>query len=293
MTTPLYNIASPQGGWLEIKGSSKLITGADVAVILGGPVVGGKGNVYAQGCGLVQLPSEVGGLGANSYQPTGDGGQINPNFVFYPATPVSIGLSLPGIDLSPNVVSPIVAYGSADGFLKSDIQLQPAANGGLNVDFFSTAKSTTNLSYLLSLLGTSVPGQDCTVTIGDLATAGLPVPSQGIDGLSQHDATTPVHLSTTQSVPDPLTGQPDLGQPVTGPIAPDSAGHAQDQAVLAANDFPVAAIDPNMPASPGFPGPATCSAMNAQLLNQLIGLPNPAGANFFYAPGTFGVFTSS
>jgi hypothetical protein len=293
MTTPVYNTAAPQGGWLEIRGKSRSIKGAQVVVILGGPVVNSKGSVYAQGCGRVVLPSEVGGLGADSYQPTGIGGKVNPNFVFYPQTPVSIGVTVAGIPVSPNLASPIVAYGSADGFLASSIELKPAANGGLNVDFYSTAKSTTNLSAVLSLLGTSVAGQDCTVTIGNLADAGLPVPPGGIDGLNHAQATTPVHLSTTQSVPDPVTGRPDAGQPVTGPIAPDSAGHAQDSAVLAANDFPVAAIDPNMPASPNFPGPATCSAANAQTLNNLIGLPNPAGANFFYAPGTFGVYTSS
>lgn len=302
MTAPLYNTAAPEGGWLEIRGTSRLIASGQVVVILGGPVVNGKGNVYAKGCGRVQLPSEVGGLGANAYQPTGVGGQVNPNFVFYPATPVSIGITVAGIPVSPNLASPIVAYGSADGFLASTIQRQPAANGGLNVDFYSTAKSTTNLSELLSLVPPSLLGpaplpvnsSDCTVAIGDLATAGLPVPPGGMDGLNHAQATTPVHLSTTQSVPDPVTGLPDAGQPVTGPIAPATVtGPARDSAVLAANSFPVARIDPNMPASPGFPGPATCSASNAATLNDLIGLPTFAGSNFFYAPGTFGVFTSS
>lgn len=288
------NSAVPnQGGWLEIRGTSRLLAGAKVVIILGGPVVGGKGSVYAEGCGRVQLPSEVGGLGADTYGAPNVGGQVNPNFVFAPATPVSVGVNLPGINISPNATSPLVAYSSADGFAAASIELKPAANGGLNVNFFATAKSTSNLSYLLSLLGTSVAGQDCTVTIGNLAEAGLAVPAGGIDGLTHAQATTPVHLSTTQSVPDPVTGLPDQGQPVTGPIAPDAAGHAQDSAVLAANDFPVAAIDPNMPPSPGFPGPATCTASNANTLNSLIGLPNPAGNNFFYAPGTFGVYTSS
>ncbi|MDA8045240.1 MAG: hypothetical protein M0Z30_08400 [Actinomycetota bacterium] len=80
---------------------------------------------------------------------------------------------------------------------------------------------------------------------------------------------------------------------MTGPIAPNpSNGAAQDSAVLVANDFPVAAIDPSMPPSPNFPGPPTCNQSDATLLNNLIGLPNPAGRNFFYAPGTFGVYTS-
>jgi hypothetical protein len=290
-STGIYPPGTEAGGWLEIRGTSRLLAGAQVVVILGGPVIGSKGFIYAKGCGRVVLPSQVGGIGANQYPPTGTGGQVNPNFEFYPATPVSIGVTLPGISLSPNVASPIVAYGSADGFLSSDIQRQPAADGGLNVDFYSTAKSTTNLSYLLSLLGTSVGGSDCTVTIGDLRAAGLPVPAGGIDGLTYAQATTPVHLSTTQSVPDPVTGQADVGQPVTGPIAP-KGGHAQDSAVLTAGGFPIGAINPAMPPSPGFPGTATCSATNANLLNSLIGLPNPT-QNYFYAPGTFGVFTSS
>ena len=302
-TSGVYPAGSESGGWLEIRGKSKLLSGAQVVVILGGPVVNTKGFIYAKGCGRVVLPNEVGGLGADQYQPTGFGGQINPNFQFLPATPVSIGVTLPGITLSPNASSPIVAYGSADGFLSSDIQLKPAANGGLNVDFFSTAKSTTNLSYLLSLLGTSVAGQDCTVAIGDRALAGEPVPPAGIDGLNYKDATSLVHLSTTQAVPDPVTGLPDQGQPVTGPIAP-SGGHSQDSAVLSANNFPVGKVTSWPPPAgtkstdfmspaPGFPGVATCAQSNADLLNNLIGLPNPAGANFFYAPGTFGVYTSS
>lgn len=305
-STGVYPTGTEDGGWLEIKGTSKLLSGAQVVIMLGGPVIGSKGFIYARGCGRVVLPNEVGGLGANAYPPTGIGGQVNPNFVFDAATPVSIGLTPPGIPISESAASPIVAYGSADGFLSSDIRLQPAANGGLNIDFYSTAKSTTNLSYLLSLVGTSASGQDCTVTIGDRAEAGEPVPAKGIDGLTYAQATAPVHLSSVGSVPDPVTGLADQGQPVTGPIAPNAAGQAQDQATLVAGDFPVgkittwpppagttAANDDFMPPSPGFPGAATCSASNANLLNQLIGLPNPAGANYFYAPGTFGVYTSS
>jgi hypothetical protein len=289
---PVYP-AAPSGGWLEIDGTSRMLPGFQTLVILGGPVVAGKGQIYARSCGRLQLPSQVGGIGADTYPPTGQGGQVNPNFVFSPEIPVCVGVAPVGIHLPSCSTTGIVAYGSADGFLASDVQRQPAANGGLNVDFYSTAKSTTNLSALLSLLGTSASGQDCTVTIGDLATAGLPVPPSGVDGLDHQQATTPVHLSTVGSVPDPVTGLADSGQPVTGPIAPNSGGHAQDSAVLVANDFPVAAIDTNMPPSPGYPGPATCSASNAATLNNLIGLPNPAGRNFFYAPGTFGVFTSS
>jgi hypothetical protein len=309
-TAGAYAPGTESGGWLEIRGTSRLIAGAQVAVILGGPVINKQGFVYARGCGRVVLPNEVGGLGADHYTPTGFGGQVNPNFVFDPETPVSLGVTLNGLPVSPNAASPIVAYGSADGFLSSDIKLNPAANGGLNVDFFSTAKSTTNLSAVFSALGTSVAGQDCTVAIGDRALAGEPVPPGGIDGLSYADATSLVHLSTTQSVPDPVVpNQMDQGQPVTGPIAPVPAtkttpSHSQDSAVLVANNFAVGKVTQWPPPAgskstdfmspaPGFPGAATCAKSNADLLNNLIGLPNPAGNNFFYAPGTFSVFTSS
>lgn len=309
----VYDTADPQGGWLEIQGTSTLpaLSGINVDVILGGPVIGSKGQIYAEGCGLTGLPSETGGLGADSYaDPSGTGEQENPNFVFEPATPVSIGISLPGISLSPAAASPLVAYGTADGFLAASIELKAAANGGLNVNFYSTAKTTTNLSFLLNLLPASLltslgvnsaAGNDCTVTIGDLTAAGQAVGASGVDGLTYAQATTPVHLSTTGSVPDP-NGGTDAGQPVTGPIAPNAAGDAQDEATLVAGGFPVGKITPwvpgaantgDMPPSPNFePGQATCTQANANLLNELIGLPNLT-KNYFYAPGTFGVFTSS
>lgn len=285
---PVYPVV-PEGGYLEIIGTSRLIPGAHVTVTLGGPVVAGKGQIYARSCGRVILPSQTGGIGANQYIPTGQGGEYNPNFQFSTEIPVSIGITLPGITM-PTLLSlptPIVASGSSDGFLGADIQPTPAANGGLNVDFYATDKSTTNLSAVLGLFGTSVGGSDCTVTIGDLATAGLPVPAGGIDGLTHQQATTSVHLTSK-------TSGSYTGQPVTGPIAPNAAGHAQDHAVLVSNDFPIAAIDPNMPPSPNFVGgQPTCSASNAGLLNNLIGLPTAAGQNVFVAPSTFGVYTSS
>ena len=285
--------STPAGGWLMIRGTSRTLAGATVTVTLGGPVVNDQGQVYAQACGVVQLPSETGGIGASSY---GQPGTVNPNFEFTRQIPVAIGISVPGI----SIPSSIVAYGDADGFLGSAIALTPAANGGLNVSFDSTAKSTTDLSALLSvpaissLLSPASGGTDCTVAIGDLRQAGVSVPPGGIGGLNFQQATTPVHLDTQTSFPDPTLAAHTLsGQPVTGPIAPDSSGHAQTHATLVSNNFPVAAILPQMPPSPEFPNYQGCTQSNADLLNNLIGLPNPAGQNFFYAPGTFGVFTSS
>lgn len=313
VSSGVYDTADPQGGWLEIQGTSTLpaLSSMNVDIILGGPIVATRGQIYAQGCGLTGLPSEIGGLGADSYaDPSGTGQQENPNFVFDPATPVSLGISLPGISLSPSAATPLVAYGTADGFLAASIARTPAANGGLNVNFYSTAKTTTNLSFLLNLLPASLltslgvnsaAGNDCTVTIGDIAAAGQKVGASGVDGLTYAQATTPVHLSTTGSVPDP-NGGTDTGRPVTGPIAPSAAGDAQDEATLVAGGFPVGKITPwvpgaantdDMPPSPNFePGSPTCTQANANLLNEVLGLPNLT-KNYFYAPGTFGVFTSS
>ena len=284
-TPPVYP-ANPQGGYLEIDGKSRSIPGATVKVVLGGPIVNGRGQIYARSCGTLQLPTENGGIGANQYVPIGNGGEANPNFLFSPAIPVSVGISLPGI----TVPSGIVAYGESDGFLASDILPTPAHNGGMDLDFYATAKSTTNLSALVGMaqaLGLASPSgsSDCTVTIGDLATAGVPVPPGGIAGLSYAAATRPVHLTTK-------TSGAYTGQPVTGPIAPNAQGRAQDTATLVSNDFPIAQILPQMPPARSFPGGADCSSSNAQMLNDLIGLPTQPGQAVFVAPSTFGVYTS-
>ena len=97
-------------------------------------------------------------------------------------------------------------------------------------------------------------------------------------------ASTPITLTTGAS------GQM-TGKPATGPVTASSA-------VLLDNDFPVAAIDPNTNPAPAA-GAASCSQANATLLNSLLGLPSipDPGANkypnTFYAPSTFGVYTSS
>lgn len=285
--------SAPAGGWLMIRGTSQLIPGATVTVTLGGPVVNDQGQLYAQACGLVQLPNETGGIGAGAYQQPGN---VNPNFEFTREIPVSLGISVPGISLP----SSIIAYGDADGFLGSAIARQPAANGGLNVSFDSTAKSTSDLSALLTvpaisvLAGPASGGSDCTIAIGDLRQAGVSVPPGGIGGLDYQQATTPVHLDTQTSFADPTLAAHTLsGQPVTGPIQPSASGHAQTHATLVSDTFPVAAIQTQMPPSPEFPNYQGCSQSNASTLNKLLGLPNPAGHNFFYAPGTFAVFTSS
>ncbi|MGH9115241.1 MAG: hypothetical protein ACRDWW_05365, partial [Acidimicrobiales bacterium] len=320
------------GGYLEIA-NSPIVT-----VILGGPLYpDGSGSVYAQACGLLTLPSQKGGITPNpaGSPENGNADQYNNDFIFETrygdpssaggALSVTIGIKgVPGLPV-------ISAYASADGELAAAIEPAPAANGGLNVDFYSTAKSTSNLGpaleALLPLLGSGAPaalpapeatlappsttlpsttlpaptlpsttlpaptttttlpqvvgGTNCTIALGDLRAAGLPSADLGSVGLSFAQATTPAHLTSGTS--GSLTGQP-----VTGPITASLA-------TLVSNDFPVGAISPDMPPSPSFPNPShmspsqLCSPSNAQLLNELLGLPSPPGKNIFYAPGTFAV----
>ncbi|MGH9056922.1 MAG: hypothetical protein ACRDYY_13840 [Acidimicrobiales bacterium] len=344
------------GGYLEIA-NSPIVT-----VTLGGPLYpDGSGSVYAQACGLLSLPSQKGGITSNPAGSPGNGyaDQYNNNFVFESkyddpssaggALSVTIGIKgFPGLPV-------ISAYASADGELAAAIEPTPAANGGLNVDFYSSAKSTSNLGpaldALLPLLGSGSPaalpatnatlpaatttlprpgitlpgtptttspaptgtapgpagalaqppatlppsrtaslpqiagGTNCTIALGDLRVAGLPSADLGSVGLTYTQAITPAHLTSG-------TSGSFTGQPVTGPITASLA-------TLVSNDFPVAAISPDMPPSPNFPNPShlspsqLCSPSNAQLLNELLGLPSPPGKNIFYAPGTFAVHTSA
>lgn len=284
-TAPL--VAPPQGGYLQIANSVLTAT-------LGGPVVGtnSPGRIYATTCGLFQLPNEVGGISGNPL-----GAPANPsynnNFRFDDPIPVSLDLTgVPGLPV-------LSGYGTADGNFTASIDLQPAANGGLNVEFYASAKATSDFGPALSLLPSSLlggvtiaTGNECTIPIGDLRQAGLPaadlqVDSSGVSpvtGLTWAAETAPTHLTSGTS--GALTGQP-----ITGPIA-------AAQATLVSNDFWVGKVDPNTPPSPDAPSagstPSTlCTPSSANLLNGLLGLPSPPGKNIFYAPSTFAIHTSA
>jgi hypothetical protein len=217
--------------------------------------------------------------------------------------PVPVGITLQGTGL------PVLdGYGSADGVINAAIVSQ-AANGGLNVTFSNTAKATAVLDpgqllnvfgniatsvlsslspALQSLLGQletglqqaagAAQGGECTLAVGDLSQTGLP----------GAPVTPPVHLTTVNPSPN--------GSPVTGPVSagikpinPITAGSA----LAYANDFPAAAIDPNMPPDPGAPNAGTtppstlCNPVVAQLFNIALGLPAPAGDVTFRAPVGF------
>lgn len=297
-----------EGGYLSI--SNSLVTVTMGGPVLTDPVTGSRyGSIYAYACGLVQLPSESGTIGA-AYG-SGSDKSFNEDFVFYPdQVDVTLGITgIPGLPI-------VSAYGAVDGKLTAQILEQPAANGGLNVLFNGGAKSTADygpaLSALASQLGpttgvtlppslrsllanlqstvTSDAGAACTLVIGDAVTEG--VSDIAATGLTPAQATSPFTLTTESSG---LL----RGEPVTGPIT-------SAQATLVANDFPVGAIvaDPapgrhSTRPAPGYPGTPYCSPQSAALLNNLLGLPSvpdPATGHYpntFVSPGTFSVFVSS
>lgn len=287
--------AGLNGGYLKIENSM-------VTVTMGGPVnpATGQGSVYSQGCGLFALPTQSGVV-------PGTFGQINPNFQF--RNPIDVSVTITGVPVS---MPTLIAWASSSGPLTSQIDPQPATNGGLNVEFFGSSKATSNLGPLVGLLfggppGVTLPssisslvggftgqinanaGNECTIPIGNLLDEGVPPGdlskpvSRGGPGLSYAEATTPVHLTSQRSGSF-------SGQPITGPIT-------SAQAALVSNDFPVGAIDPNTPPNPDAPDSSAspsslCSPQNAQFFNQLLGLPSPPGKNVFYAPGNFAIHTS-
>lgn len=290
-----------EGGYLQI--SNSLVTATLGAPLQPDPTTGAMyGTVFAKLCGVMGLPSEQGAISGNPYG-LGNDPNYNNNFVFSPDQ-INVSLSITGVPGLP-VLS---AYGAADGNLAAAIEKKPAANGGLMLDFYGGAKSTSDfgpaLTSLLTALapgsavtlppaiqsllggvtqpGGNVSGASCTIAIGNLVAAG--VKNLAATGLTYAQATAPVFLTTGTS--GKLTGRPATG-PVTG-----------TDATLVANDFPVGAIVPDTTPAPGYSS-AVCTQSNANLLNSLLGLPSipdPATGHYpnsFYAPSTFGVFTSS
>lgn len=286
------------GGYLQIANGIMTAT-------LGGPVQTDVatqqpyGSVFAVACGVVQLPSESGSIPGNPYGFQNDA-QYNNNFAFL--NPIDVSLTLTGFPGLPPVLS---AYAANDGQMAAQILKTPAPNGGLQVMFDASAKSTSDFGPAFSFLKTlglsvSLPpaitsllgqasnggGNSCTITIGNEITDGTPASDvrAGVTGLSMADATKPVTFTTQKS--GKLSGRP-----VTGPVTASNA-------TLVANDFVVGKVDPNTVPAPQDHG-AVCTPSSANLLNQLLGLPSipdPKTGHFpnsFYAPGTFAVYTSS
>lgn len=292
-----------KGGYLQI--SNSLVTATLGAPLVPDPTTGlMDGTIFARACGVLQLPSQQGDIAGNPYG-SGNDTQYNNNFVFDPSQ-INVSLSITGIPGLP-VLS---AFGASDGDLTAAIERQPAANGGLMIDFYGAAKSTSDfgpalgslLSALLPASGVTLPpavssllnglgvtqqvsnvvGAACTIAIGNLVAGG--VKNLAATGLTSAEATAPVHLTTGTS--GKLSGRP-----VTGPIT-------DSDATLVSNDFPVGAIVPDTTPAPSYSN-AVCTQSNANLLNSLLGLPSipdPATGHYpntFVAPSTFGVYTSS
>ena len=281
-----------EGGFLEIDSGP-------VTVTLGGPTATDPttqepyGSLYAHGCGTLQLPNQSGGIPGNPYGASGNPGApgSNNNFLFDNPTCVALSVSgFPGMTL-------ITANSSASGELSSQIAATPAPNGGLNVTFDSSAKSTSYLGVLLdpALLGSNActgqppsvaPGSECTIPIGNLLDDGVPAADLTIDprtGVSDMTGLTAKEEYSSVVLTSGRSGSRQ-GQPITGPVT------AAD-ATLVANDFAVGAIDANTTPVAGTSG--TCTQSNADTLNSLLNLPSPPGKNTFVAPGEFGIHTSA
>jgi hypothetical protein len=296
------------------------VANSTTTVTLGGPVVDGNGTITASACGVVYLPNESGAITGNPLGAPGlnsGNSQYNNNFQFH--NPINVCISITGV---PSLGCLLAGYGAALGSLGAVFQKAPAANGGINVNFIGTAKSTAVVDplaladLLLPSLATlpaavqslvtqivnlnSTSGGECTLALGDLAdvdvgasAAILAVGSSGVStatGLTYAQETTPATLTTgTSKAPDGTTM---TGAPVTGPIT-------AAQAKLVSVNFPVAKVDPSTPPTPDAPGATTtapsslCSATFASLFNDLLGLPSPAGKNTFVAPGTFAIHTTA
>jgi hypothetical protein len=317
--------ATLSGGNVRIE-----VPGALAGVTLGPPTPQyPTGTLFGEACGLLTLPSLTGPIPGKPYGANGAAATGNPNynnnFILHgpPACharstptdpkcddtiPIPVELTLQGTG-----VPLLDGHGSADGVIPTRILPAPAANGGFNVAFSTSAKSTATLdpAQILSLLPgvATLPlgplrsaiqavldqvaphtGGECTVSIGDQRLTGMPADHIG-------SFTSPFGLST-QLLPTPYTltngTKITIGQPVTGPVTNGQA--------VAYGAGPQPPISPYMAPDPEAPGAAPqpptlpptsllCSPAVAQLLNTLFGLDpqsgGPPGSTTFLAPVTF------
>ncbi|HLI25294.1 MAG TPA: hypothetical protein VKU91_10080, partial [Acidimicrobiales bacterium] len=281
------------------------VTGATVKLYNPGATLG----LYLYGvdsklCGLIALPSQHGDIIPNPQGTVGPNGRdvyYNNNITFNAG---QLAIDVAGIPT--NILTVEQAYIAGEGTLGAQIEPTPAANGGLEVDFYLNAKFTSVLSPaalasflqppLSTLFSQVQSGSECTLVGGNLVDDGVPaadIPSL-LPPQYQSYATQPVDLTTgtSQAAPGQINA-PATGQPVTGPI---TAGVA----TLVANNFPTAAIDANTTPAPAAPAqngstvtgcgpPAPGLPSMASTLNQLLKLPAPPGAAEFYSPSTFAI----
>lgn len=243
--------------------------------------LGAGRTLSAELCGLLSLPSQSGAVTGNpGYGAPGNNhsDQYNDNIMF--DNPIPVALFIPGVP-----VPLMEGYGAAEGAMTTQIQQQPAPNGGLNVDLYGSDKATADLQGIPGLPG----GSECTVAVGDLVTDGLPAQELATlgtppPGSAYTGPNSLVHFTTGTSG---ANGHALSGQPVTGPIT-------NGQSIAVSDSFVVAPISPYMPPAPGAPNASSppsslCSPTVASAFNSLVGLPAPAGNNWFSAPTAFAI----
>lgn len=325
-------VGGSEGGYIVVNGTNGGGTGSNTGGALS-VVLGPKnaqyttGTLFGNACGYFSIPSLLGKLPQGNGAPDPGNANYNHNFILhgppfvstqavlanpaqYEATlekEIPVAIEVPGTGVP---VASLSGTGSADGDIANAIATTPAANGGLNVSFDTSAKSTAtvDLQSMLSLLPTQLTGAlppsllqslnslsqsatsgngpaECTLTIGDVGLTGYPANNVG-------PFTNPVHVSTDPASPAAKAAG---AMPVTGPIN-NATGIAVSTGIVQPP------IDPGTTPDVAAPGVGTspttlCNPSVAALLNDVFGLGQAGSgkqtvADTFVAPVTFEAYAT-
>jgi hypothetical protein len=219
------------------------------------------GPANATICGYLTLPGEQGTIPVDSVQIQ---------------NPVPISIAIPGLTL-------LVAYLQLQATMTAQIEREPAANGGFNIDLYATFKATViGDATVLGQQVLSVPELfGCTTAAGDQRLVGDS--AADLDALRRtgYNFFVPIHFTTARS--GTLTGKPVTGPPTAG------------QTEVVSNDFPYPQLfgdtpQVTRPAPPPNPG---CNPTFLSLFNNALKLPQPPGNAQFKAPATFAIHVTA
>jgi hypothetical protein len=336
-----------EGGYIVVNGSNGnpgggSNTGGALSVVLGpkgtfGGVTYTTGTLFGNACGYFSIPSLLGNIPQGGPAPDPGNALYNHNFILHGppfittqsvlanpngtapdgesiqsvlAKPIPVALEVPGTGVPMVLLS---GTGSSDSNIANAIATTPAGNGGLNVSFDTSAKSTATLSLstlagLLPSLPTGLVSQslltslqglsssaggsgptECTLTIGNQQLTGYPPANVG-------PLTQPVHVSTNPADFANSAQARGVGAtPVTGPIN-NATGIAVSTGIIQPPVDPGTTPDV---AAPGVGTPPTtlCNPSVASLLNTSFGLAQAGTqqgtvADTFVAPVTFEAYAS-